>query len=156
MKRTFASALIIAVLAAAGAQSVAADDFHRGWRGPGPGFPYHGPEHWNNGHWYHGWHGDRLGWWWVLAGTWYLYPGPVYPYPRDRPVVILEDASPPTVVVQQGSSGASAPPAPPPPSAQSTPSWYYCESPKGYYPYVSSCPGGWKTVPATPPDLPRQ
>jgi hypothetical protein len=32
--------------------------------------------------------------------------------------------------------------------------WYYCESPRGYYPYVKSCPGGWmKVVPETvPPD----
>jgi len=24
--------------------------------------------------------------------------------------------------------------------------WYYCENPQGYYPYVKSCPGGWKQV----------
>ena len=30
--------------------------------------------------------------------------------------------------------------------------WYYCENPKGYYPYVSSCPSGWlKVVPNTDP-----
>ena len=31
--------------------------------------------------------------------------------------------------------------------------WYYCDAARGYYPYVSSCPGGWKTVPATPPGV---
>ena len=29
--------------------------------------------------------------------------------------------------------------------------WYYCESAKAYYPYVSECKEGWRTVPATPP-----
>jgi len=36
-----------------------------------------------------------------------------------------------------------------PPS--SPPVWYYCENPQGYYPYVHECPGGWRTVPASPP-----
>jgi hypothetical protein len=30
--------------------------------------------------------------------------------------------------------------------------WYYCECPKGYYPYISSCPSGWmKVVPHNRP-----
>ena len=30
--------------------------------------------------------------------------------------------------------------------------WYYCENPRGYYPYVRSCPGGWlRVVPDTVP-----
>ena len=29
--------------------------------------------------------------------------------------------------------------------------WYYCESARGYYPYVKECPGGWKAVPPAPP-----
>lgn len=29
--------------------------------------------------------------------------------------------------------------------------WYYCDSAEAYYPYVSSCREGWRTVPATPP-----
>jgi hypothetical protein len=32
-----------------------------------------------------------------------------------------------------------------------TPSWYYCDNPQGYYPYVQQCPGGWNQVPARPP-----
>jgi len=31
-----------------------------------------------------------------------------------------------------------------------TQSWYYCDNPKGYYPYVSSCSSGWRQVPARP------
>ena len=34
---------------------------------------------------------------------------------------------------------------------QPAPSWYYCASAKGYYPYVPNCPEGWKSVPAQPP-----
>jgi hypothetical protein len=30
--------------------------------------------------------------------------------------------------------------------------WYYCEDPRGYFPYIRSCPGGWmKVVPQTVP-----
>jgi len=28
--------------------------------------------------------------------------------------------------------------------------WYFCSEADAYYPYVSSCPGGWKAVLATP------
>jgi len=30
-------------------------------------------------------------------------------------------------------------------------SWYYCQDPQGYYPYITSCPGGWTKVAPTPP-----
>ena len=29
--------------------------------------------------------------------------------------------------------------------------WYYCETSRGYYPYVKECPSGWKAVPPAPP-----
>jgi hypothetical protein len=32
--------------------------------------------------------------------------------------------------------------------------WYYCDSARTYYPYVSSCPEGWRAVPATPSGTP--
>lgn len=35
-----------------------------------------------------------------------------------------------------------------PPPAQS---WYYCDAAGAYYPYLASCPGGWRQVPAVPP-----
>ncbi|MTD33540.1 hypothetical protein GKE73_12250 [Paludibacterium sp. dN 18-1] len=95
---------------------------------------------WHGGRWFHGYHGDRLGWWWIAAGTWFLYDAPVYPYPVSPAVVMLP---PPTVQV-----------APPAPAVQEAPvqSWYFCRSKKQYYPYVEHCPEGWKTVPATPPE----
>jgi hypothetical protein len=90
---------------------------------------------WRSGGWRHGRHDGRLGWWWVAAGAWYFYPWPVYPYP--------DPYLPPFIATQP-----YPPPAAPPPAQF----WYFCTSANGYYPYVPSCPDGWKTVPATPPD----
>jgi hypothetical protein len=43
----------------------------------------------------------------------------------------------------------------PPPQAAAAPApagnWYYCDSTHSYYPYVSQCAEGWRTVPAMPP-----
>jgi hypothetical protein len=97
---------------------------------------------WRTGFWHHSFHDGRWGWWWVVGGLWYFYPRAVYPYP--------DPYTPPVVVVQQIPPAASN--APPPPAQY----WYYCEAAKGYYPYVPSCPGGWKTVPATPQGAPAQ
>ncbi|HUL66625.1 MAG TPA: hypothetical protein VLW55_18655 [Burkholderiaceae bacterium] len=116
--------------------------------GPGPAPQWHGdihhfPEHdwhtWRGGHWVHGPHMGRLGWWWVVGSVWYFYPAPVYPYPNPY-------EPPPVVLVTPPKEG------PPPPPTQY---WYYCEATKGYYPYVPTCPSGWKQVPATPSDQPK-
>jgi len=109
---------------------------------------YHfGWDSWRGGYWSHRWHSGVYGWWWVVGDDWFDYPAPVYPYPYptyyyydpvySEPVPYEYHPAPPPT--------ASAPPAPP------QQSWYYCSNPKGYYPYVSSCPGGWRAVPATPP-----
>ena len=109
----------------------------------GPGAHWHGDisrfqEHdwniWRGGHWNHGRHGGRLGWWWVVGSNWYFYPMPVYPYPNPW--------EPPPVVMPNPPAGS----APPPPTQY----WYYCEASKSYYPYVASCASGWMQVPATP------
>jgi hypothetical protein len=108
------------------------------WRGGDiHGFHHRDLGRWQGGAWRHGHHDGRLGWWWVVGGLWYFYPRPVYPYPD--PYV------PPVVVA----------PAP----AQNQPAtvvepvqyWYYCEATRSYYPYVATCEGGWKPVPASPP-----
>ena len=112
----------------------------RGPRETGPRPAWHGEIHrfrdhdlglWRGGRWYHGRHGDRLGWWWVVAGIWYFYPAPVYPYPNPY--------QPPAVTVL--------------PAAPQY--WYYCADPAGYYPYVAQCRGDWRAVPATPAPPPR-
>ena len=52
-------------------------------------------------------------------------------------------ASPPVVVEQQ-------PPTYVEPEQPQESYWYYCENPKGYYPYVQNCPGGWMKVAPQP------
>jgi hypothetical protein len=101
---------------------------------------------WRGGHWFHGPHEGRPGWWWVVGDVWYFYPVPVYPYPDPyAPLVVSVPDQPPVLVAPQAPATA---PLPPQPAAQS---WYYCDSAKTYYPYVSACPEGWKTVPMQPP-----
>jgi hypothetical protein len=91
---------------------------------------------WREGRWYHSSHEGRFGWWWVAGGLWYFYPSPIYPYPNpyEPPVAVIVPQAPAT-------------PAPPPPPPQN---WYYCDASRAYYPYVPTCPGGWRAVPATP------
>ena len=106
---------------------------------------------WREGRWHHGRHEGRLGWWWVVAGVWYFYPSPVYPYP--------DPYTPPVTVINQQPPVVVAPQAPAPTQPQSPPpaqSWYYCDSAKGYYPYVPSCPEAWRSVPAQPPQTAPQ
>lgn len=67
-------------------------------------------------------------------GLWSLYPYPAYPYyayPYPYPYA-------PAVVVP----GYNALP----PGQV----WYYCDAAAGYYPYVTTCPGPWREVPAAP------
>lgn len=118
------------------------------WHGPrGPWhadfrhFDRHDDRLWRRGGWRQSWHDGRFGWWWVTGGGWFYYPQPVYPYPAPYNYVPLQ-----TVVVQ--------PPAPEPLAPQPQQYWYYCDSARGYYPYVASCPSGWRAVPATPPSAP--
>jgi hypothetical protein len=116
---------------------------HSVWRGDIRHFRNHDFNRWRSGHWNHGYHDGRLGWWWVVSDLWYFYPQLVYPYP--------DPYTPPPVVVVQPTPQVQVPSAPPP-----TQYWYYCDQAKGYYPYVPNCPGGWRMVPATPPDVPAR
>ncbi len=73
----------------------------------------------------------------------YPYAYPYYPYPMPYyypPPVVTVPASPPAYIHQS-----------PPTSQQpSTSYWYYCNNPKGYYPYVKQCPQGWQEVEPAP------
>jgi hypothetical protein len=109
------------------------------WRGDIHRFHEHDWQVWRGGRWIHGPHGGRTAWWWVVGGVWYFYPSPVYPYPNPWEPPPAELVTPRAGVV----------PLPPP-----TQYWYFCESANAYYPYVPTCPGGWKQVPATPPPAP--
>jgi len=116
----------------------------RSYRGrPGPGFRYD-VGRWRGGYWDRGWHDGRFAWWWVVDDFWFDYPGPIYPYPvyAYQEPVYVQPAPAPVYQTQPAYQ--------PPPPAESN--WYYCDNPRGYYPYVTSCPSGWRTVPSTPPD----
>ena len=120
------SALTVVTAMLAVAPFSAAAHHPGGFRGHDIGhFGGHDMRVWRGGHWFHGWHGERFGWWWRFGGPWYLYPTPIYPYP---------DPYIPPVVVG------------PPPVA----TWYHCDNPEGYYPYVATCNGDWRPVPAVP------
>ena len=74
----------------------------------------------------------------LCCGPYYYYPPPpvvYYPPPAYY--------APPPVVY-------AAPPPAPTPVAPQAQTWYYCDNPKGYYPYVSNCSNGWRQVPARP------
>jgi hypothetical protein len=84
---------------------------------------------WVGGAWHRDWHNGRFGWWWTVGGVWYFYAEPVYPYPLYVPPAEAE-------------MPAGQPPAQ---------TWYFCDNPSGYYPYVASCPTPWHEVPQAPP-----
>jgi hypothetical protein len=117
-----------------------------GWHGgPPPGGPhggYGGYPH--GGYGGYGWYGLGVGialdpflyWPWYYPGSYYYPP---YYYP---PGAVSVPATPP-VYIERGQETEPAP--------QASASWYYCADPKGYYPYVENCPGGWQTVAPRPP-----
>ncbi len=84
------------------------------------------------------WHGHHRGW---GPGIYWRVPivvgPPLYPYGYyPAPPVVVQQAP---VYVQ--------------PQQEEPYYWYYCENPKGYYPYIQNCPGGWmKVVPDTNPE----
>ena len=71
--------------------------------------------------------------WGPYWGAPYYYPAPVY-YP---PPVVVAPAGP-TQYVERSEQAPQAG------------YWYYCETSRGYYPYVKDCPSGWKAVPPAP------
>ena len=136
-------ALGLALVAAASATPALAQS-HGGHAGGGGshfsgGGHFAGGGHWGGGRWGWGW-GPGWGWGVGLGLGWPYYWDPYWygasPY---------YDYYPPTYTAVAPAVQAPAPIAP---QAQS---WYYCASPKGYYPYVQSCNGPWRPVPATPP-----
>jgi hypothetical protein len=77
----------------------------------------------------------------IVPAPWYYAPPPVVYAPP--PVVY---APPPVMVSPPQSAYVSQP----------TQTWYYCDSPKGYYPYIATCNGAWRQVPAQPSSAPPQ
>lgn len=96
--------------------------------GPITSLSVHDSTAWRGGSWRHERHFGRFGWWWFVGGWWYWYPDPIYPYPTYVTTTVYEDAGP----------------------------YWYCDDPRGYWPYVRACPGGWHEVPNAPPDAQAQ
>ena len=142
--RNFAAALVLG----AGAllfSPVAEAHWHGGW---GWGWGWHGG--WGCCGWGWGWGGPRVN----IALGWPGYYG-YGPYPYYPPSYPPSYAPPYSYAPPNGYSPSynGAPPsnysqsAPPPAQAQS---WYRCDNPQGYYPYIQSCSSGWRQVPAAP------
>ncbi|HYR36136.1 MAG TPA: hypothetical protein VEQ87_17730 [Burkholderiales bacterium] len=118
--------LIGLALAAAGALSAGsafAQHHHHGGPRVSIGFGF-GP-YWGPGYWGPGYWGS----------PWY-YPPPAY-YPYPAPIVMAPPA--PTQYVERSDQ------------PMQSGYWYYCETSRGYYPYVRDCPSGWRAVPPAPP-----
>lgn len=76
---------------------------------------------------------------------WYYSPPSYYYYPQR---VIVVPPAQPTVYVEQPAPVMT----PPPPAPQQVPAyWYYCQSARGYYPYVRECAEAWQPVLPQPP-----
>ncbi len=108
----------------------------RGGHGGGGGG--HGGFH---GGGFHGGHFHHGGGSHVFIGGFFgfpFYPYGYYPY-YSYPYPYYSYAEPPVYVEPQEDS-----------------SWYYCQDPQGYYPYVTNCPGGWTSVVSTPLHLEEQ
>jgi hypothetical protein len=92
----------------------------------------------------------------VPAYAWWRGPvwiGPPY-WPYYTPPVVVEPPVPPVVVQPSAPPVVVQPPAPQvyvqPDGQTAHDSYYYCESAKGYYPYVKECPQGWTRVAPQP------
>ena len=106
---------------------------------------------WTTGLWLEGWYGGQYGWWWVSGGRRYFYDRPIYPYPPVvsdvwYPQTTIIEQSPPVIISPPPPQVVQAPP--PAPMPQSSQTWYYCDSPAGYYPYVQTCMTPFRPVPA--------
>ena len=136
-KNLYIARVIFALLLAIPLPALAWHGGPRGDWGHG-GYRGHGGYHDHGGHF-----GVEL---WLGPGWWgppYRPYAPYYPYPYpyySPPQVIVPQQ--PDVYIQQ---------VPQTSRPEASDYWYYCQDPRGYYPYVQQCPGGWMKVVPTPP-----
>ena len=129
---------------------------HTGGTGHWSGGAHWGGGHWSGGHW-GGWHGrfwgPRFGLFIGAPIVWssYYWGYPYYPYyydwyayPRAAYVERYPMSTPEEAPTTEAPVGPGAP-------TQGPLYMNYCESAKAYYPKVTSCPEGWKFLPAQPP-----
>jgi hypothetical protein len=118
--------LIAALLIAISATSISTTYAEAGHMGNGG--------HWNGGHWSGGCFGCGL---WLFDA---LLATDIAIQSAQQPVV----AAPPPVYVQPAYVQ-------PMPAQPEIPTWYFCKSTNGYYPYTQYCPEGWQPISAIPP-----
>jgi hypothetical protein len=92
------------------------------WHGDIHQFHRHDFPVWQGGRWYHGPHGGRDGWWWIVGLNWYRYPAPIYRFDPYLP--------PPAVAGARCAGCAAA-------------LWYYCANQPALS-YVPQCYGSWE------------
>jgi hypothetical protein len=85
-------------------------------------------EAWTHGSWHHTWHHGHFGWWWFLNDFWFFYPEPFYPFPSYVGTYYDE--------YDDGYADDGY--------------WYWCDDPRGYYPYIQECESDWIPVPPQP------
>lgn len=98
------------------------------------------PRGWIHGQWKKGWHHGRYGWWWRSQHRWYFYLTPFEPYPPyygSGPIPLTDTPAPDFFAT--------------PLTGTPSLSRWYCLSPPGFYPFVTSCSGGWTEVVGPPP-----
>ena len=113
--------LVLAAAGVLGAGSALAQYRHHGFGGPRVSIGFGFGPYWGPGYW----------------GPPYYPYYPAYPAYYPAPVVLAPPA--PTQYVERSDQ------------PMQSGYWYYCETSRGYYPYVKDCPSGWKAVPPAPP-----
>jgi hypothetical protein len=101
-------------------------------------------ETWRHGTWRHTRYHGRYGWWWYASGGWFFYDQPIYPYPvviSDYAYDDYADDGDYGDSADYGDDGADD-------SGYGSDVYYYCASPRGYYPDVQRCSVQWQPVPA--------
>lgn len=88
---------------------------------------------WQSGKWIHNWHDGHYAWYWVVGDVWYYYQAPAYPYPSTVAAVTMTGSPVPAVD-----------------GAVEGPSWFYCDKPAGYTPFIGACDGTWRQVVVAP------
>jgi len=83
-----------------------------------------------------------------FGGVPYYYANDVYYVQRPDGYAVVDAPAGTAVPV---SAVPPAPQAAAPAASAPAGTWYYCDSARTYYPYVQSCPEGWRPVAATPP-----
>jgi hypothetical protein len=87
-------------------------------------------EAWTHGTWRHDRHHGHFGWWWNFNNFWFFYPEPFYPFPSFVGEYYDDEYT------DDGYADDGY--------------WYWCDEPRGYYPYIQECDVDWIPVPPQP------